>query len=197
MLGLGQVGCQLSLTGPRLMNPCRQPGSGIWPDHHLKLPRVLTVLSLGFLPNLDIPLLPTHLTHTPCAVLCVLGRSVVSPALHFIFRMVLSLHLIRVPTLLPLPGTTSFPSPGEHPFNPLRLSSGHITSSGGGSLQTTPVPIGLPMAAHTAAQGKVMEVGSSEVCLCHRNKLQDTETQDILFILVPLAPSSQQSLNQG
>ena len=46
------------------MNPCQRPGSGIWPDHHLKLPRVLTVLSLGFLPNLDIPLLPTHLTHS-------------------------------------------------------------------------------------------------------------------------------------
>ena len=144
MLGLGQVGCQLSLTGPRLMNPCRQPGSGIWPDHHLKLPRVLTVLSLGFLPNLDIPLLPTHLTHTPCAVLCVLGRSVVSPALHFIFRMVLSLHLIRVPTLLPLPGTTSFPSPGEHPFNPLRLSSGPITSSGGGLCRQPQSPLASP-----------------------------------------------------
>ena len=196
MLGLGQVGCQLSLTGPRLMNPCRQPGSGIWPDHHLKLPRVLTVLSLGFLPNLDIPLLPTHLTHTPCAVLCVLGRSVVSPALHFIFRMVLSLHLICVPTLLPLPGTTSSPSPGEHPFNPLRLSSGPITSSGGVSADN-PSPHWPPHGSPYCSPGQGDGSGLTEVCLCHRNKLQDTETQDILFILVPLAPSSQPSLNQG
>ena len=115
---MGQAGCQLSLTGPRLMNPCQRPGSGIWPDHHLKLPRVLTVLRLGFLPNLDIPLLPTHDTHTHSLthththpVLCVPGHSVMSAALHFIFLMVLSLYLICVhwrrrwhPTPVLLPG---------------------------------------------------------------------------------------------
>ena len=136
---------------------------------------------------------PTHThthTHTLCCV-CLVPQSCPLPCILY-FSWSLASVLSMFPHCSPCL---------EQPLLP-HLVSTHLTlydsvQAPSPLLQTTPVPTGPAMAAPTAVRGKVMEVGSSEVCLCHRNKLQDTETQDILLILVPLAPSSQQSLNQG